>query len=129
MFIVSYYLQSSLAKICLHRAEQLPKSLRVFSLSLSLHESVEFCLNPVYRAIVGENFQMFDVQITGKCIWESRNLNILTCVWQQISPQGSYHQPSDKEKLPIPSQTTFFMSTCPPAESGGKETTILEKTQ
>ena len=52
------------------KAGQLLKLLRALSLSRIF---VDVSLNPVYATMVGENFQMNDVQITGEGICESRN--------------------------------------------------------
>ena len=47
--------------------------LRIMGLSLS-RLFVEFFLKHVYSIIVGENFQVHDVKITGKCICESKKI-------------------------------------------------------
>ena len=102
MFIVSHYLQSSQENLCLQN-KTTSKTHYGF---LSLQESVEFCLNPVYPTMVQENFQMFDVPITGKYICKSKNPNIFT-------PQSSYHQSPDRKILPIPPGSIFYVNMSP----------------
>lgn len=102
MFIVSHYLQSSQENLCLQN-KTTSKTPYGF---LSLQESVEFYLNPVYPTMVQENFQMFDVPITGKYICKSKNPNIFT-------PQSSYHQSPDRKILPIPPGSIFYVNMSP----------------
>ena len=65
---------------------------------------VELSLKCVYPTMIGEKFQIYVVQITGKCICQS---NIYHAFPGKNSLPGSYHHPTGRGKLLI-FQALFF---------------------
>ena len=72
--------------------------------------------------MVGENFKIYCVQITEKCICEQKIKfrHFYTCP-QGKSPQVLIVTPQAKENYPFSPQERFFENLFPPAEMG-KET-------
>ena len=67
-------------------------------------------LSKLYKhTLVAENFQIYAVQITGKCICKSKklSLDIFTQVPTQISPTGSCHHPKTEQNYSLPPGSVF----------------------
>ena len=66
--------------------------------------------------MVGEKFQIYGVQITGKCISNSKRIWKYLLMPHQKKLAPGYHHPLDRGKLLIPSTTAFYKNRFPPAE-------------
>ena len=64
---------------------------------------VESSRKPLYLTMLGEIFKVHGVQITRKCICESKKMNlfIFTHTPNQNSPPGFYHKHPNRGKLLI----------------------------
>ena len=71
--------------------------------------------------MIGKNFQIYGVKITGKCIYESKNwIFSLLFMPQANFPLRSHHHLPDKKKLSI-SQRQRFVKIYFPQHKGEKE--------
>ena len=71
--------------------------------------------------MVGEIFQIYGVQITGKCICQS---NIYYALWQNYPLVSYYHHPDTGKLFTLPSPEEPFLWKFVPqlVERGGEET-------
>ena len=91
----------------------------------------EFSVKLVYLTMVGEYFQIYGVQITGKCILQVKkmNLNVFTTAFRQTSPPKILTSPARQRKLThFPNkeasfENLFFL----PAERGHYDKKLYEK--
>ena len=58
--------------------------------------------------MVGEKFQIYDVQITGKCISNSKRIEKYLLMPHELQLAPGYHHLLDRGKLLIPSITAFY---------------------
>ena len=81
--------------------------------------------------MVGENFKIYGVRITGKCISRVKKLNLDIFIYahptpRQSSPPGSYHHPqvegNDNTNFP---QAAFFRKSVPLSRKGGVNLWLL----
>ena len=68
-------------------------------------------LKPVYPTKVGKIIQVYGIQITKKCICESKKLNVDIFT----------HAPASSKKLFIPPGSIFLKNLCPPLVKMGEE--------
>ena len=78
--------------------------------------------------MVAEFFQISDVKL--KSIWVKKfDLSISTHAPEQTSPQGSYHHPLDRRKLPISSRMRFLRIYFPIRKVGGRKVVLSKQFQ
>ena len=87
------------------------------SVFLDCSEHYLHSLRFVHVSIIGENFQIYDVQNNGKYIYQSS----VSCTQQaKISPRISHHHPPDREITHIPQVRFFLKSVSSSAERARK---------
>ena len=102
-------------------------SLGPLGLQLSRDYFLNFLSN-LYSKIVRGNFHIYGVQISGKCIFESKNwLDFFTYTLQpNISPRLSL-SPTNQRKINHSLQVALFRKSVSPSRKGGgrEEETVL----
>ena len=72
--------------------------------------------------MVEENFQIYGVQITGKCICKSKKMNLFIFTHANLAKLSPIFisSPQDRRKLPIPLKQRFLKIYFPQQKGGGE---------